>query len=63
MTVQPAPRSWLHLEQPWRTADRLYLDHHWSCPTCRAAAHGHSDRCAIGQHLHDTYLAALATTT
>ena len=58
---QPAP-GWLHMDQPWRAADRAYLAHHGQCPACKAAATGHSERCATGQHLHDTYLAALATT-
>ena len=59
---QPKPLGWLHMDQPWRAADAAYLAHWGQCPSCKAAAAGHSERCAAGQHLHDTYLAALATT-
>ena len=58
----PVPVSWSDLAQPWRAADAAYLAHWGQCPACKAAATGHTDRCATGQHLHDTYLAALATT-
>lgn len=58
----PPPMPWPHIDQPWRQADRLYLAHHGQCPTCKAAAHGHADRCATGQQLHHQYMAALATT-
>ena len=54
--------SWSDLAQPWRAADSAYLAHWGQCIACKAAATGHTDRCATGQHLHDTYLAALATT-
>ena len=50
------PMGWLHLDQPWRVADRLYQAHHWQCTVCKAAARaapGTADRCAAGQHLHD----------
>ena len=60
----PKPMGWLHMEQPWRVADRLYQAHHWQCPACMAAARaapGTADRCAAGQHLHLDYTqAALA---
>ena len=52
----PKPMGWLHMEQPWRAADRLYQAHHWQCTVCKAAARaapGTADRCAAGQHLHD----------
>ena len=52
----PKPMGWLHMEQPWRAADRLYQNHHWQCTVCKAAARaapGTADRCAAGQHLHD----------
>lgn len=53
--------GWLHLEQPWRRLDALYLAHHGQCATCKTASTGHSDRCAAGQHLHLDYTqAALA---
>lgn len=55
----PAPRCWLHLEQQWRQLDAAYLQHHWACDTCKAAATGHSARCAVGQHLHDKYAQAV----
>jgi hypothetical protein len=58
----PAPMSWSDLAQPWRAADSAYLAHWGQCIACKAAATGHADRCATGQHLHDTYLAALAST-
>ena len=58
----PAPMSWSDLAQPWRAADAAYLAHWGQCPACKAAATGHTDRCATGQHLHHAYLAALATT-
>ena len=58
----PAPMSWSDLAQPWRAADSAYLAHWGQCPACKAAATGHADRCATGQHLHHAYLAALATT-
>ncbi|TCP16943.1 hypothetical protein [Simplicispira metamorpha] len=54
--------TWLDVAQPWRAADAAYLAHWGQCPACKAAATGHADRCATGQHLHHTYLAALATT-
>ena len=47
----PPPLPWLHMDQPWRAADRLYEQHHWQCATCRAAARGHADRCPEGQSL------------
>ena len=59
---QMPPVPWTSLHQPWRAADAAYLAHWGQCPACKAAATGHTDRCATGQHLHDTYLAALATT-
>lgn len=58
----PAPMSWSDLAQPWRAADAAYLAHWGQCSACKATATGHADRCATGQHLHDAYLAALATT-
>lgn len=58
----PAPMSWSDLHQPWRAADAAYLAHWGQCPACKAAATGHTDRCATGQHLHHTYLTALSTT-
>ncbi len=59
---QPQGLGWLHLDQPWRAADRLYESHHWQCSTCRAAATGHTARCMDGQRLHDAYTqAAMAT--
>ena len=58
----PPPMPWTHIDQPWRQADRLYLAHHGQCPTCKAAATGHADRCTEGQHLHHQYMAALTTT-
>ena len=58
----PASMSWSDLAQPWRTADAAYLAHWGQCPACKAAATGHTDRCATGQHLHHTYLTALSTT-
>ncbi|TCP19122.1 hypothetical protein EV674_107119, partial [Simplicispira metamorpha] len=48
----PAPMSWSDLAQPWRAADSAYLAHWGQCPACKAAATGHADRCATGQHLH-----------
>lgn len=54
----PKPMGWLHMEQPWRAADRLYQNHHWQCTVCKAAARaapGTADRCAEGQRLHDEY--------
>ena len=54
----PAPMGWLHLDQPWRVADRLYQSHHWSCTVCKAAARaapGTADRCIEGQRLHSDY--------
>ena len=54
--------SWLSVDQPWRAADAAYLAHWGQCPTCKAAARGHNDRCVTGQHLHHAYLAALSTT-
>ena len=54
----PKPMGWLHMEQPWRVADRLYQAHHWQCPACMAAARaapGVMARCAEGQHLHGAY--------
>lgn len=54
----PKPMGWLHMEQPWRAADRLYQSHHWQCAACMAsarAAPGTADRCTEGQHLHDNY--------
>lgn len=60
--VKQMPPTWLDVAQPWREADRLYLAHWGQCPACKSAGTGHTDRCTTGQHLHDTYLAALATT-
>ena len=54
------PMGWLHLDQPWRIADRLYQHHHWNCPICTTAARGHADRCAEGLRLHDDYNAQAA---
>ena len=58
---QPAPMAWSDVAQPWREADRAYLAHWGTCPACQSAAR-HGARCATGQQLHHTYLAALATT-
>ena len=60
----PKPMGWLHMEQPWRVADRLYQAHHWQCPACMAAARaapGTAERCAAGQRLHSDYRAQAAT--
>lgn len=57
------PMGWLHLDQPWRAAGRLYQNHHWQCGTCMAAARaapGVMERCAEGQRLHDAYCALAA---
>ena len=59
----PKPMGWLHMEQPWRAADRLYQNHHWQCPECKAAARaapGTAERCTEGQRLHDEYTAQAA---
>ena len=61
-TRQPAPMAWSDVAQDWRTADRAYLAHWGTCPACQSAAR-HGARCEVGQQLHHTYLAALATTT
>ena len=61
-SVKQMPPTWLDVAQPWRAADSAYLAHWGQCPACKAAATGHADRCATGQHLHHAYLAALATT-
>ena len=60
--VKQMSPTWLDVAQPWRAADAAYLAHWGQCPACKAAATGHTDRCATGQHLHHAYLAALATT-
>lgn len=60
--VKQMPPTWLDVAQPWRAADAAYLAHWGQCPACKAAATGHTDRCATGQHLHHTYLTALPTT-
>ena len=57
----PKPMGWLHMEQPWRAAGRAYERHHWQCSVCKAAAHGHSERCTEGQRLHDECAAQAAT--
>lgn len=63
----PKPMGWLHMDQPWRAADRLYQTHHWQCTTCKSAATGHAARCTDGQRLHLDYtqaaLAAMNETT
>lgn len=59
---QMPPAPWTSLHQPWRAADAAYLAHWGQCPACKQSATGHTNRCATGQHLHDTYMAALATT-
>ena len=59
----PKPMGWLHMGQPWRAADRLYQNHHWQCPECKAAARaapGTAERCTEGQRLHDEYTAQAA---
>ena len=59
----PKPMGWLHMEQPWRVADRLYQNHHWQCTECKAAARaapGTAERCTEGQRLHDEYTAQAA---
>ena len=53
---QPKPLPKFSVHQPWNEADRAYQAHHWRCPTCKAVARsGHSERCAIGQHLYNLY--------
>jgi hypothetical protein len=55
--------GWLHMDQPWRIADRLYQHHHWNCPACMTAARaapGTTSRCTEGQRLHDDYSAQAA---
>lgn len=63
---QPSP-CWLAVGQPWRAADTAYLAHWGQCPACKAAATGHSERCATGQQLHNDYtqaaMAAMKGTT
>lgn len=54
----PPVLHWLHLDQPWRAADRLFESHHWQCTTCKSAATGHTARCPDGQRLHDAYTQA-----
>ena len=54
------PMGWLDVSQPWRISDRAYERHHWKCSVCKAAARGHSDRCAEGQRLHSDYRAQAA---
>ena len=56
--TRPKPLGWLHMEQPWRAADRLYQTHHWQCTTCKSAATGHAARCTDGQRLHTDYTQA-----
>lgn len=61
-TPVPKPLPKFHVAQPWNVADRTYQAHHWSCPTCKAAARsgGHSARCTEGQQLHSAYEQAAA---
>jgi len=53
----PKPLPLFHVAQPWNVADKAYQAHHWSCTTCKAAARsgGSSQRCTVGQHLHQLY--------
>ncbi len=55
------PMGWLDVSQPWRIADRAHQRHHWKCSACKAAARGHSERCAEGRRLHDECAAQAAT--
>lgn len=56
--TRPKSPGWLHMAQPWRTADRLFESHHWQCNTCKSAATGRASRCPDGQRLHDEYTQA-----
>ena len=55
----PAPRSWLHLDSAWRQIDALYLQHHWTCTTCKTAGAGRGARCEVGQRQHDALAQAV----
>ena len=55
------PMGWLDMAQPWRAADRRCQRHYWKCSVCKAAARGHSERCAEGRRLHDECAAQAAT--
>lgn len=45
----PAKRTY---PLPDRELDRLYLRHHWGCPTCIAAGKRGGTRCAVGLTLN-----------
>lgn len=42
----------------WRELDRVYLAHHFNCPTCIAAGRGYGLRCGTGTALWAAYSAA-----
>lgn len=42
----------------WRELDRVYLAHHFNCPTCIAAGRGRGLRCGVGRSLWAAYSAA-----
>ena len=42
----------------WRELDRVYLAHHFNCPTCIAAGRGRGLRCGTGSVLWAAYSAA-----
>ena len=43
----------------WRELDRVYLAHHFNCPTCIAAGRGRGLRCGVGRSLWAAYSAAI----
>lgn len=54
----PAPAQRITTAPDWRQADAAYLLHHFTCPACCAAGHGHGDRCTAGADLWASYEAA-----
>lgn len=40
----------------WLALDRAYQDHHFQCPTCKAAGKGVGTRCATGAALWAAYI-------
>ncbi len=52
---EDAERLAAEMRAAWLVRDRIYQQHHFSCPTCIAAGQGRGLRCGVGAALWATY--------
>ncbi len=55
LSREDADRLAAEMHAAWLVQDRIYQQHHFSCPTCIAAGQGRGLRCGVGAALWTNY--------